>query len=331
MASPSVPRHSFHFALFSFSGAFLLFFVQPMAGKALLLAFGGTAAVWTHCLLFFQSALLAGYLYAHALGRLPDVRKQLRIHLLFCTVGILWTGLSFVELRPLMEEGTSETASLLLWLAKRLGIPYVLLSATSPLTQQWFTARFPGRDPYSLFAWSNAGSFLALLAYPFVLEPLVGLEFHRIVWIIGLLACVALVDQIRRAFSSWERAVPTAIFPGEERIDGVTAGLWVLLPAVGTAALVAFTQALTHEVAPMPFLWVLPLSLYLLSFVLPFDKRHLYARKICGPLLSKPKESTSTSNPIPFTTVEAFICSLSPVSQTNLACEVFQSQCLALA
>ncbi len=256
-----------------------------MAGKALLPEFGGTAAVWTHCLLFFQSALLVGYLYAHGLGALPDLRKQVWIHLLLCTLGALWTGLSLMESSSVMEHGGSESRSLLFWLARSLGLPYVLLAATSPLAQRWLSARFPGTDPYPLFAWRNAGSLLALLAYPFVLEPLAGLKLQRILWSFGLLACLFILAQLGRTFFS--RGAPEPVGPelAREELDGVALGLWVLLPAAGTLALVAFTQSLTQEVAPMPFLWVLPLALYLLSFVLPFDKRHLYARSVCGPLL----------------------------------------------
>jgi hypothetical protein len=252
-----------------FVNAFLLFQVQPVIGKVIVPWFGGAAAVWTVCLLFFQSALLLGYLYAHWLARL---RWGGRIH-----AGLL--AVSLLTLPILPKNAWKPTAAddpslrILLLLAVTVGLPYVLLSATSPLLQAWW-ARSRGTTPYRWYALSNAGSMLALLSYPVLIEPRLTTVHQSLVWSLTYVAAAALC-----AFIAWRegRAQPVVVAQ-----TGATAGaagaptiatkaLWLALAACGSALLVSITTHVTQNIASVPLLWIVPLALYLLSFILCFD------------------------------------------------------------
>jgi len=262
-----------------FLGAFLLFQVQPLLAKAILPWFGGVPAVWTTCLLFFQSLLLGGYLYAHLLTTRLRLRAQAAVH-----CALLLASLAFLNILPSdywRPDGPGQPAwRILLLLAANIGVPYLLLSATSPLMQAWFRTAAPGSSPYRLYALSNAGSLLALLSYPFVFEPLLKLKTQAFLWG-GLYAAFA-------AACAWcalpflgSRAAAAA--PAPERGGGrkPAAGelaLWLALAACGSALLMAVTNQLTQNVASAPFLWVLPLALYLLSFILCFEGDRWYSR-----------------------------------------------------
>ena len=262
-----------------FLGAFLLFQVQPMLAKAILPWFGGAPAVWTTCLLFFQTLLLGGYLYAHLLSSLLSPRRQVLVH-----GALLLASLAFLNIlpsgywRPAGDE--QPVWRILALLAANIGAPYLLLSATSPLLQAWFRTAVPGASPYRLYALSNAGSLLALLSYPFLFEPLLTLRQQALLWG-GLYALFALVCAwcARPLLARREAAAPVpAAAPAAARPWGEWA-LWLLLPAAATALLMAVTGQLTRDVAAVPFLWVLPLGLYLLSFILCFDGDRWYNRR----------------------------------------------------
>ena len=262
-----------------FLGAFLLFQVQPMLAKAILPWFGGAPAVWTTCLLFFQTLLLAGYLYAHLLSSLLPPRRQVLVH-----GALLLASLAFLNILPSgywRPAGHEQPVwRILALLAANIGAPYLLLSATSPLLQAWFRTAVPGASPYRLYALSNAGSLLALLSYPFVFEPLLTLKQQALLWgglyVLFALACAWCAAPLlarREAAAPAPSAAPAGVKP---RVEWA---LWLLLPAAATALLMAVTGQLTRDVAAVPFLWVLPLGLYLLSFILCFDGDRWYNRR----------------------------------------------------
>ncbi|KKO44709.1 hypothetical protein WG68_14280 [Arsukibacterium ikkense] len=254
--------------------AALLFLVQPMLAKQLLPYFGGGAAVWTACMLFFQSLLLAGYGYAHLLSRYLAPKQQRLVHsclllLALASLPLLWQA----KLNP--QVLASPLAAILLLLTLTVGLPYLLLSATGPLLQHWFAGRFPLRSPYRLYALSNLGSLGGLLAYPFVLEPLFSLSQQRQYWVMGFvlfaLCCLALMWRELGQLSPAIRAVSA-------RLNKRYALRWLALSACGVVLLLAVTQQLTQNVPPVPFLWVLPLCLYLASYIVVFNKPAWYQR-----------------------------------------------------
>jgi hypothetical protein len=246
-----------------FLSAFLLFQVQPIMGRYVLPWFGGTPAVWSVCLLFFQFALLAGYAYAHWLRR-PF------IHIMFLAASLAF--LPVIPSRPAMVE--NPTGRILLLLAASVGMPYFLLSSTAPLLQRWFTQSAEGRSPWRLYALSNVGSFLALLSYPFLVEPYVRLRTQAWVWS-GLYVLFALLS-IRQAILSPASRIETGDQSARPTVP--TMLFWLGLSAAGSTLLLATTNIITQDIAVSPFLWIAPLSLYLLTFVLAFESERWYPR-----------------------------------------------------
>jgi hypothetical protein len=256
--------------------AFLLFLVQPLIGRFILPAWGGTPAVWTVALLFFQAALFAGYAYAHGLMRLP-ARVQAILHGL-----LLLAGLAFLPVIPgdIATDG-SPTLSILLLLAGVIGLPFVALAATAPLMQAWLGER-PG--VYRLYALSNVGSILALLAYPFALEPWIGRETQAWAWSAGY--CAFALAGLAACALRFRHAAPAAAAATQpEAVSLGTRVLWVMLPACGVWMLMAVTSRMSTDIAPVPFVWVLPLVLYLFSFVVAFHGARWYQRKWMIPAL----------------------------------------------
>ncbi len=279
-ARPRVP--AIFFALTILLSAFLLFQIQPLIAKLILPWFGGSAAVWTSCMLFFQMALLGGYAYAHWLNGMKGSR-QVMIH-----AGLL--ALSFLSLPILPSEFWKPSTPgdpllrILGLLTATVGLPYFLLSSTSPLLQTWYSRANGGAMPYRFFALSNAGSMLGLLAYPVFVEP--WLTNHHQAWMWSgayatfAILCAIVAFRARSGTSSASDTMPETTGPAPTMGDRV---LWMTLAACASALLLAVTNHLTQNVAAIPFLWVLPLSLYLLSFILCFDsdrwyKRWLFAR-----------------------------------------------------
>ena len=260
-------------------GAFLLFLVQPLLAKRILPWFGGSAAVWTACMLFFQVVLLGGYLYAHLVQKLPPKRQAL-LHLVMLALSLLVLPLSP---SPAWKPGITgdPTFRILGLLMATVGLPYLLLSATSPLVQAWLARERPGWQPYRLFALSNAGSLGALLAYPVLVEPFLRLGAQAWMWTGGYglyLLCAAGMAWRSRDVEVAKQA-DHSVETGEAKPTPGLRLLWVLLPFAPSLLLLAVTSHLTTNVAPIPFLWVLPLCLYLLSFILCFDHPRWYVRK----------------------------------------------------
>jgi spermidine synthase len=266
-----------------FLSAFLLFQVQPLVAKIILPWFGGSAAVWTVCMLFFQVLLLLGYFYAHGATRWQTSRRQRIVHWLLLAAALAVMPLSASEgWKP--HGGEDPTLRILGLLAATIGLPYLVLSTTGPLAQAWFARERPGASPYRLFALSNLGSMLALVSYPVLVEPFAPMRVQTAVWSAGFAAfallCAALAWRASRADA--REPAETAEAPAPRP---VTMLLWIALPACASVLLLAFTSHMSLNIAAIPLLWVLPLALYLLSFVLSFDAPRWYRRTVWLPLL----------------------------------------------
>jgi len=280
------------FALTIFAGAFLLFQVQPLIAKYILPWFGGGPGVWTTCMLFFQVVLLAGYAYAHLLSSRLRPRGQAAVH-----VGVLALAAALLPIIPgsgWKPQGADLPAlRIVVLLAACVGAQAFALSTTGPLMQRWFAHWRPGASPYRLYALSNLGSLLALVSYPFAVEPFLSRTRQGAVWSAGFAVYAVLALLCARRI--WTGGGEVADAAGEDRSAGgeeaLRAGawaLWVLLPACASLLLLAVTNQLCLDVAVIPFLWVLPLSLYLVTFILAFHSRHWYPRPLylCALLLS---------------------------------------------
>jgi len=252
------------FTLTIFIGSFLLFLVQPLIARLALPRLGGAPAVWNTAMLFYQATLLLGYLYAHALTRLP-LRRQAMVHLVLLAAAALMLPIGLADFAP---PATSNPAFWLLGLmAASIGPLFFAVSAQAPLMQAWFAAG-DDRDPYFLYAASNAGSLLALLAYPFLVEPLTTLGVQAWGWSAGYVLLIALVAACAwRTRRGGAEAVilPRASLVWSQRLR------WVLLAFVPSGLLLSTTTHLTTDVMAMPLLWVIPLALYLLSFIVAFS------------------------------------------------------------
>jgi hypothetical protein len=265
----------FIYALVIFSSAFLLFQVQPIMGKTILPWFGGSAGVWIVCLVFFQVVLLLGYSYAHLLIRRFQPRTQARIHAGFLFASLL--ALPIVRSATIRPLSPGYPAFHILWLLTvSVGLPYFLLSATSPLLQAWYVQKVAQAAPYRLYAVSNVGSMLALLSYPFLVEPWVGTSSQGRGWSWAY-ACLAVVCAFVALNSARGQGVSTeresASVPAP---DWRTKSLWISLAACGSALLLTITHHITQNIAAVPLLWIIPLALYLLSFILCFEGRAWY-------------------------------------------------------
>jgi SAM-dependent methyltransferase len=265
------------YALTIVVSAFLLFQVQPVIAKIILPWFGGSAAVWTVCMLFFQMALLLGYLYAHALVRYLKPRTQMLVH-----AGLLLVSALALPVYPNASwkplNGDEPTLRILGLLAVTVGLPYFLLSTTGPLLQAWYARRFRGAMPYRLYALSNAGSMFALLSYPVLFEPV--FTTHQQAWMWSAAYGVFVVLCGVTAIRSGNAAAPERVAEPEavEKPSAKQYLMWLLLPAVASLLLLAITNHLSQNVAAIPFLWVLPLSIYLLTFILCFEGSGWYRR-----------------------------------------------------
>jgi len=265
-----------------FLSAFLLFLVQPVIAKQILPWFGGAAAVWATCLVFFQSVLLLGYAYSDWTTRWLAPRKQAWLHVALLAASVLLLPIiPDTSLKPGAESG-EPTLLILGLLSATIGLQYFLLSTTSPLVQAWFWQSFRHAVPYRLFALSNLASLLALLSYPVLVEPFLPLAVQSWAWSIVYCGFVLLCGVT--AFLS-SRGPAAARAPAEHGGNSTEAAplatrllLWVALSAMGSCLLLAVTNHLTQNIASIPFLWVVPLSLYLITFILCFDHPRWYHR-----------------------------------------------------
>jgi hypothetical protein len=267
------------YAAVIFGNAFLLFLVQPLIGKAILPWFGGSAAVWTICMLFFQALLLAGYAFAHGAMRLLAPRMQGAVQLALIAASLV--TLPITPDPAAKPAGDAEPVLAILGLlAASVGLPYLVLATTSPLLQRWFASDVPGHSPYRLFAVSNLASMLALVGYPLLLEPQLGLGLQQSAWSwsYAALALPFALLALRRLVRGGLARGP-ADGPAPAAVSSVVIA-WVALAASASVLLLAVTTQLTQNVAPVPLLWLAPLTLYLLSFILCFESERWYRRRI---------------------------------------------------
>lgn len=276
------------FALTIFTSAFLLFQVQPLLSKQILPWFGGSPAVWTTAMLFFQILLCLGYLYAHGLARLPSRPLQARIHVALLVVSALLATrvLPGAEWRPATPD--APVMQVLLILGASVGLPYFCLATTGPLVQHWFTRTPHAHSVFRLYALSNVGSFLALLSFPYLLEPWLEQQQMGRLWTVGFWLFVLLCLPL--AIGRWQapmavQASPTRPETLAEGSGAPAVGLvqrlsWVALPALASLVFIAATDQISHDVAPEPRLWITTLGLYLVTFILTFDHPRWYRPRV---------------------------------------------------
>jgi hypothetical protein len=281
------------YAFIVFLSAFLLFQIQPMIAKYILPWFGGTPAVWSTSLLFFQALLTGGYAYAYWLIGKVEKRRQGQVHLALLTAALalllvtalMWTSPITPGASWKPQDVDFPVIDIFKILAVSVGLPYFLLATNSPLMQAWFSRDYAGKSPYRLYALSNVGSLLALVTYPVLVEPTFALTSQGWIWSIGfaafaLFAAYGAIKTMRAARVA--DALPTVTASGidDPPPDAATRALWIVLPACASVLLLAITSQMTQEVAVIPFLWVLPLTIYLLSFILTFDSDRWYSRRV---------------------------------------------------
>jgi len=257
-----------------------------MMGRYILPRFGGGPAVWTGCLLFFQTFLLVGYAYAHLLGSYFDVQSQVRVHVVLLAASLLFLPIApranLWTPGPSTDPATDPLTHIVMLLLVTVGVPYALLSATAPLLQRWFTLGKSGKSPWRLYALSNFGSFLALMSYPFAIEPFLRLRTQGWIWSAGYVVFAAAC-----AWTAWR--VRSASVPETDLADQAgparrptvaTVFFWLGLSACGSILLVATTNQISEDIAVSPFLWVAALAIYLLTFVLAFESDRFYRRML---------------------------------------------------
>lgn len=300
-----------------FASACLLFLVQPLASKLILPWFGGSAAVWIMCLLFFQAGLLLGYSYAHEVALRLAGRRQALLHSSLLLLSLLTLPI-LPNARWQPAPGQDPTWLVFGVLATSIGLPYALLSSTTPLLQNWYAGANYGALPYRYFALSNAGSLLALLAYPVLVEP--RLTGHQQAWIWSIAyAAFALLCIATAVFTKPVETKPRAsASPIPTQLATTPKVLWLLLAACASTLLLTVTNLLTQNIAPMPLLWVVPLSIYLLTFILCFESERWYKRIVFLPLVLPalaglaatigPLNNERISIMLPLLTAALFVC-----------------------
>jgi hypothetical protein len=266
-----------------FLSAFLLFQVQPLIAKRILPWFGGSAAVWSTSLMFFQLALLGGYLYSFLLTRYLPARRQWMIHGLFLALSVVVLPIEpSLAWKPV--DSSQPVGRILGLLTATVGLPYFLLSTTGPLVQAWYVRRNASSMPYRLYALSNAGSMLALLTFPIAVEPFLSVTGQSFAWsasyVVFALLC-GFVAWRSRTESEAPVEASSTLDESEDELNAVGPALvvmWTLLSFCSSVLLVSVSNHMSQNVAPIPFLWILPLSLYLLSFILCFESKRAYWR-----------------------------------------------------
>jgi spermidine synthase len=251
----------------TFLSAALLFTLQPLFAKMLTPLMGGTPSVWNTALVFYQGALLIGYLYAHIIATRLKPRMQLYVH-----AGVLLFGLVFLPIKVSGLVGEPDVSNAVGWtmaaLALSLGGPIIAISATAPLIQAWRSRLGDAVDPYRLYAASNLGSFIALAAFPFLIEPMIGAKTQSLIWTFGyIVLAIALVTSIWAVPQSSQAPIETAT----KKTTWAERAKWIFYAAPPSALLVAVTTHLTTDVASVPLIWIPPLALFLLTFIVAFS------------------------------------------------------------
>lgn len=274
---------TFAFGTAIFLSAFLLFQVQPIVGKAVLPSFGGSPAVWTTCMLVFQVLLFAGYAYAHFSTAYLSRRVQVLVHMAILLAAL--TMLPWLSAYAWKPNGIEHPiVRIVLFVLTSIGLPFFLLSSTGPLLQAWYRHAADGPSLYRFYSLSNVGSLLALLSFPFLVEPIFSSKQQTIAWSAGFVAFAAacLYCGWQAATFSTDRAETGFPSPAGDaapvRPDSWRMAVWFALAMIPSVMLLAVTNQVCQDVASVPFLWILPLSLYLISFIIAFDGPRWYAR-----------------------------------------------------
>jgi hypothetical protein len=297
--TPASRRATHLYAATVLLSAWLLFQLQPMVAKRILPWFGGGSSIWTTAMLFFQAALFTGYLYAHVTTKWLSPRRQAIVHAL-----VLAAAAALVLLIRVVPADSWKPADnnyplprILALLAVCVGLPYFTLAATAPLVQVWFSRANPGVPPYRLYSASNLGSLAALLSYPFVVEPALGLSHQGVIWTALFLLFAALCASLALrspANTPIEDGAASSAAPRESSPHPAVADdapsrlhrvLWLALPACACLSLLAVTTHLCLDVASIPLLWIAPMATYLITFILTFDSDRWYRRDVWLPIL----------------------------------------------
>ncbi|MDG1874183.1 MAG: fused MFS/spermidine synthase [Mariniblastus sp.] len=267
--------------------AFLVFQIQPVFSKMILPWFGGSPAVWTACLMFFQLTLLAGYAYAFSVNRLLPLKGQAIVHLALIIASLLYLPIIPADsAKP--TDGAFPILRILWVLISTIGLPYFLLSSTAPLFQAWYAAKLPGRVPYRLYALSNVGSLVALLSFPFLIEPMMSSTLQAYAWsagfitfgvFTGLMTIVILRTNNDPLISLPETILNANAETADSKVTLKNWLVWLSLAAIGSFTLLAISNHLSQELTVSPLMWVLPLSLYLITFIINFDRPQWYNRR----------------------------------------------------
>ncbi len=275
------------FALTMFVSALLMFVLQPMFGKSLLPLLGGSPAVWNTCMVFYQTILFLGYLYAHYLSTSQPQNKQILIHSLIILISCIALPLALPENAE--PPSQNDPTFWIFWtLLIAIGLPFFVISTTAPLMQKWFAhvGHHTSHDPYYLYAASNAGSLIALLSYPFLIEPSIGLTGQKTIWSIGYLFLIVLVivcgTFLWRSNNKFALHEEKATDLDVDNIPLLTKLHWLALAFVPSSLLLGLTNFISTDIASVPLLWIIPLTLYLLSFILVFSK---WNNRIYGSML----------------------------------------------
>jgi len=268
------------FALALFTSAALLFWVQPLVAKMLLPLLGGAPSVWNTCMVFFQALLLAGYAYALLLSQRFSLRNQAILHaVLLLAAGLVLPFTLSNRVLASVPTQSSPIGWVLSTLLVTVGPPFLLLSATAPLLQRWFShsTHKSARDPYFLYAVSNAGSMLALLAFPFLLEPAFAIRTQNWIWTVGYAVLVSLVITCAILLNGRKAATQSAVFEVQPvvTVEPAQRFEWVLLAFVPSSLMLGVTTFIATDVASVPLIWIIPLALYLLTFILAFGQKQL--------------------------------------------------------
>jgi hypothetical protein len=286
---------NWNFAVAIFTSAFLLFQVQPIISKYILPWFGGAPAVWTTCMLFFQAVLFCGYLYAHLSQRFLRPKWQAALHLGLLVFAVLLLPIEPSE-RWKPQDSNNPVGQILMLLGVTVGLPYFLLSSTGPLLQSWFSRAYQHRSPYRLYALSNIGSLLALLSYPFFVETRLGLPGQTQMWSYGYVVFAVLCGMpalwlFRKSEAIPRREATTRVAVTATSAEGLASwrlwfdrAAWVALAGMASMMLLATTNHACAEIAPVPLLFIAPLTIYLLSFIICFDHPRWYLRGFFGAL-----------------------------------------------
>lgn len=280
-------QKNIYFFISIFLSAFLLFQVQPVIARYILPWYGGSAAVWSTCILFFQTVLLAGYAYSHFLTRYFETKKQITIHLVLLALTILVLPITPEEwMKPTGNE--NPVWGILTLLSLTVGLPYLMLSGMSPLIQVWFSNANPNKSPYRLYSLSNIGSLLGLISYPLIFERYLNLNTQTIFWSVAYTVSVVFCGLT--AFRIWNTKKIEKNEKADKKVKLKSTGsgnvyFWLLLSFFGSIIFLSTTNMLTQDIVVVPFLWILPLSMYLLSFIIAFDSPKWYNRAVFLPLL----------------------------------------------